>query len=211
VARASDQQHDGIVLDDGTWVDVGPDGRWRPSPGERARAAVILGVAMATLLLLALVLSVGGGGDEDVEVAATTSAPEEEPRTTEAEEDLDPSSIDGEPASAECAGDDRDARPLRDRRRSIVLVLNGTSRGGHAGAVSEQLRAAGYQLTSPGNAGTRRVTSVAYLAGYCAEAEQVAEDLELPDATIEPVPEELLAVVGRAQLAVSLGADSLGG
>lgn len=210
MARADDQPHDGIVLDDGTWVDVGADGRWRPSAGERARAAAILGVLVVALLLAALVASAGGDDDhdDDVEAAATTTTTEADTTTT-TEAPPDPSSIDGEAPSAQCVADDRDAQPLRDRVESIVLVLNATSRSGHAGVVTERLEAAGYSVTVPDNAGRREVTSVAYLAGYCAEAERVVADLGIPGATVEPVAQDLLSLVGRARIVVSLGADSL--
>jgi hypothetical protein len=210
VARADDQQRDGIVLDDGTWVDVGQDGRWRPTPGERARAAVILGVSIAALLLVALVLSFGDGTRDGLErAAATTSTSVAETAPATEEPGRDPSWVGDEPASAECVGDDRDGQSLRNRRTAVLLVRNGTSRGGWGGDVSELLRGMGYEVTTPENAGDREVTSVGYLAGYCAEAERVAEDLGLTEATVEPVPAELLGEVGRAKLVLSLGADSL--
>lgn len=199
------------MLDDGTWVDVGADGRWRPSAGERARAAVILGVAFVALLLVALVASAGSDDDHDDDVATdvTDSSTTTVDATTTTEAPPDPSSIDGEAPSAQCVADDRDAQPLRDRRASVVLVLNATSRSGHAGVVTDRLEAAGYAVVVPDNAGRREVTSVAYLAGYCAEAERVVADLGIPTATVEPVAQDLLTVVGRARIVVSLGADSL--
>jgi hypothetical protein len=210
VARADDQQRDGIVLDDGTWVDVGQDGRWRPTVGERARAAVILGVSMAVLLLVALVLSFGDSdGDRNVRATATTST--SAAGTTPADENpgRDPSWVGDEPASADCVGDDREGQALRNRRTTVVLVRNGTSQEGWAGGVSTLLGGLGYDVTAPEDAGGREVTSIGYLAGYCAEAERVAEDLGFADATVEPVPAELLGQVGRAKLVLSLGADSL--
>jgi len=210
VARRDEEQEDGIVLDDGTWVDVGPDGRWRPSAGERARAAVILGVGVAALVLLALVLSVGGEDDEDDGVAArATSSTTEVAETTTTEAPVDPASVDGEPPSPACAADDRDGSALRERDETVVLVLNATSRSGHAGVVTQRLEDGGYAVTVPDNGGRREVTSVAFLAGWCAEAERVAQDLGLPGATIEPVAQDLLVLVGRARVVVSLGADSL--
>jgi len=211
VAQGNDSERDGIVLDDGTWVDVGPDGRWRPTAGERARAAVILGVAFSALLLLALVLSVGGDEDDPVEAATGSSTTEAPDETTTTEAPEDPASVGGEPPSPQCVADDRDGADLRDRRASVVLVLNATSRSGHAGNVSARLEQLGYSVTVPDNGGRREVTSVAYLAGFCAEAERLAADLGLPDATVELVAQDLLAKVGRARLVVNLGADSLEG
>jgi len=210
VARRDEQQEGGLVLDDGTWVDAGPDGRWRPSAGERARAAAILGVAMTALLLLALVLSVGGDDDppeDEVAAGETTTTEGETTETTEAA--VDPASVDGKAPSPACAADDREGAALRERDETVVLVLNATSRSGHAGDVSTRLDDLGYTMVVPDNGGNREVTSVAFLAGWCAEAEQVAADLGLPGATIEPVAQDLLATVGRARVVVRLGADSL--
>lgn len=210
MARHDDQQREGIALDDGTWVDVGRDGKWRPSAAQRARAGAILGVFFALLLVLALVLSTDDGdGDrsDDVETAATTTTTEAVTTTTTAP--LDPSSVDGEPASPNCTGDDRAAQPLRERSDVAVLVLNGTSRSGHAADVTERLEALGYATTVPDNADRLDVTSVAYAPAHCAEAERAAWELGLPGATIEPVPADLPVALGRAVLVVTAGRDSL--
>lgn len=211
VADVDDQEHGGIRLDDGTWVDVGPDGRWRPTAGERARAAVILGLAFAALLLAALVISVGGDDEEEAEVASSSSTSERGETTTTADEPDDPASVGGRDPSARCAADDRDGAELRGRRATVAMVLNATSRSGLAAEVSARLEELGYAVTAPGNGGQREVTSVGHLAGWCAEAERLVEDLALPEATVEPVPEELLADVGRARVVVTLGDDALGG
>lgn len=209
-----DHERAGIVLDDGTWVDVGEDGRWRPTAGERARAAVILGIAVAVLAFTALVLSVGGDDPEDdveaaVTTSTTTSPTEAADETTTTEAPQDPASVGGDPPPPECIGDDRDGDDLRDRDEVVVLVLNATTRTGHAGDVSRRLEALGYQVAEPDNGGRREVTSAGFLAGWCAEADRVADDLGLPEATVEPVPEEVLPTVGRARIVVRLGSDSL--
>src|SRR3546814_13056014 len=69
VARQQDTQREGIVLEDGTWVDVGSDGRWQHSPGARTRADVLLGGVLGVLVILALVTSVGGTDDAEPERA----------------------------------------------------------------------------------------------------------------------------------------------
>ncbi len=209
VTRDDDQQHPGIRLDDGTWVDVGPDGRWRPSAGERARAAVVLTVVFAVLLVLALALT---GGDDDDELAVdreTTTTAAEVTTTTSTTAPPDPSSLGGEPAPERCRSDDRSALPLRERNEVVVLVLNGTSRSGHAGAVTDELKALGYSAIEPGNAGRLDVTSVGFTPGWCAEGERVAQDLQLPGAVVEPAPEDLPVPLGRANMVVTLGADSM--
>lgn len=209
VTRDGDDTGDAIRLDDGSWVDAGPDGLWRPTVGERTRAAVILTVFFVFLFSLALVASVDDG-DGDVEAAVRdTTTTTTEPTTTTTTEPPDPSSLDGEPASLRCRSDDRNALALRERRSSTVLVLNGTYRDGHAGATTEELEDLGYSSVVPDNADRHEETVVSYQPGFCAEAERLAEDLEIAGVVVEPVSPDLPVVVGRARLVVTLGLDSL--
>jgi hypothetical protein len=212
VARQQDPQREGIVLDDGTWVDVGRDGRWHPSPGERTRAAVILGVFVGLLAMVALLLSASGDRDDDEDPVATddTTTTTEEPLLTTTTAPPDPSSVGGQPASIHCVGDDRGGAELRERDTTAVLVLNATSRTGHAAEVVERLEALGYETTVPGNAGRLRTSVFGYVAGYCAEAERAAFELGLVEATFEPVDTDELSVpLGRARIVATVGADSL--
>ena len=200
------------MLDDGTWVDVGRDGRWRPTAGQRVRAAVILGVFVGLLAMLALVLSVGGD-DDDADLASvddTTTTTEAPVLTTTTTLPPDPSSVGGEPASIHCVGDDRGGAPLRERDTTAVLVLNATSRTGQAATIVERLEGLGYATTVPGNGGRRSVSELAYVPGYCAEAQRAAFELGLTEATFEPVDADDLPVpLGRARIVATVGADSL--
>ena len=199
------------MLDDGTWVDVGRDGRWHPSPGERTRAAVILGVLIGLLAMVALLLSVGGDEDDDDPVATDdTTTTTEEPQVTTTTAPPDPSSVGGAPASIHCVGDDRGGAELRERDTTAVLVLNATSRSGQAAEVVERLEALGYETTVPGNAGRLRTSVFGYVPGYCAEAERAAFELGLVEASFEPVDADELSVpLGRARIVATVGADSL--
>lgn len=200
-----------IDLDDGSWVDVGSDGRWRPTIAERVRAAVILSVTIVALLLVGLTVSLSDGTRQEDEAVATSTADSTttEPSTTVPSE-LDPSSLGGEPAPIQCVSDDREGKPLADRRLVIALVLNGTSQDGHAGGVARRLQARGYVTTEPGDTDRRETTSAAYLAGHCAEAVRLLEDVGMSDfATVQPLPNDMLPRVGRARVVLSLGADSL--
>lgn len=212
VAPQQETQGDGIVLDDGTWVDVGRDGRWHPSAGERVRAAVILGVSLGVLLMVALLLSVGGDDDEPEDVATeetTSTAAEEGTTTTTAPVPTDPASVGGAPPPAECTGDDRGGAELRERSATAVLVLNATSRTGHAAAMVARLEGLGYGTTVPGNAGRLRTSVFGYVPGYCAEAVRLAFELGLGGATYEPVDAGRLPVpLGRARIVATVGADT---
>lgn len=211
VERPQEHEREGIVLDDGTWVDVGRDGRWHPSAGERVRAAVILGVFIGVLAMVALLLSVGDGSDDDVVAVDDTTTTAEEPViTTTTTLPPDPSSVGGEPASINCLGDDRGGAELRDRDTTAVLVLNATRRTGHAADVVEYLEHLGWATTVPGNGGRLRTSKFAYVPGYCAEAERAAVELGLGEATFEPVdPDALPVPLGRARIVVTVGSDSL--
>lgn len=211
MARQQGPQREGIALDDGTWVDVGRDGKWHPSAGERVRAAVLLGVFLGALALLAVMFSVGDDDpDDDVVATEDTTTTTEEPELTTTTTLPDPSSVGGEPASINCVGDDRGGSELRARDATAVLVLNATSRTGHAASMVERLEFLGYATTVPGNGGRQAVSTFAYVAGYCAEAERLAAELELTGATFEPVDADALPVpLGRARIVATVGADSL--
>ena len=215
VAREQETQRDGIALDDGTWVDLGRDGRWHPSAAERTRAAVVLGVSIGVLAVLALLLSVGGD-DEDVDTAAetTTSTTEAEVEvtssTTATTGPVDPASVGGEPPSEQCATDDRGGVPLRAKDAIAVLVLNATSRTGHGATVVGRIEALGYPATIPDNGGRLRTSVFGYVPGYCAEAVRLAFELGLGAATFEPVDAVRLPVpLGRARIVATAGADSV--
>ncbi len=204
-----------ISIDDGTWVDVGRRGRWQPTIGERVRSVALLTVLFVFLGGAALVASVDdgddgddGGGEESVSAdtsTTTTTAP-----TTTTTAPPDPASVGGAPPPPPCEGDDRQAAPLRERGEVVVLVLNGTGRGGYAGSTTDALEDAGYQSASPDNATRTDTSIIGYKPGFCAEGVRLAgEDLGIPTASVEPMPRNLPVTVGRAEIVVILGADSL--
>lgn len=204
----ADDRDEGVPWDGSTWVDVGDDDQWRPSFEERARALVLLLVVLGVLFVAAAVASIDDGdGDEDVTAAVSSTTTTEATTTTTAA--AAPESLDGEPPPPGCESDDRDANALRDRATSSVLVLNGTPRGGHAGEVTDALEELGYDAMEPDNADIRDETVVGYLPGFCAEADRIVTDLGIATATFEPMAEDTDVFLGRAQLLVTLGRDSL--
>lgn len=198
-------EHGRIDLRDGTWEDLGPDGRWQPSTDTRVRALVILSVVAVAMLLTGLVLSVGDD-DEPEEVAASTTTTAVVTTTTAA---ADPSSVGGRPASPRCRTDDRGAAPLRDRQLSTLLVLNAAEKTGHAGVATDRLASLGYSVLVPDNADGQAETVIFYRDGFCAEGERLADDLGYPVAQIGRLEEADLSVIpGRARMVVVLGIDS---
>lgn len=194
--------------DGGEWVDVGRDGRWSPSAGERIRAIVVLAVVLGVLGALAAALSVDDGDGDDA--AATTTTTEATtttaPTTTEP---IDPTSIDGDAPPEPCIYDNRDAQPLRDPADVYVVVRNGTPRGGHAGATSDDLEDAGYRLAEPANASLLQTTRIDYDPGYCAEAFAMTDALGIPGAELYAVEPGSDDAAEPVHLIVTLGRDSL--
>lgn len=203
-----------VPYDSGEWVDIGADGHWRPSIGERLRALTVIALAIGSLLVLSAIASVGGDGDDDEDVAAQSSSTTEPelvtttstPPTTR----LDPASVGGDDPPPVCTPDvGREAAPLRTRSETVLLVLNGTSRNGHAGSVTDDLSDRGYTTIVPSNAGRLSVTTIEYTPGFCAEGVRVALDLELPGAEIRPLAADTDVFLGRAEILITLGSDSL--
>ena len=197
--------------DGGEWVDVGNDGRWRPSPGERARSGLILLVVIGILLVLAAVASVGDGGDDRgvASGGSTSSSSVVTTSTTVPTTILDPASLAGEPPPPGCDDDDRGAEALRERPSTSVLVLNGTARNGQAGTTTDALKQLGYSTIVPGNAGSLATTKVEYVEGFCAEAVRLVTDLDIPGAEVGPLAPDSEVFLGRAELLVTLGRDSI--
>lgn len=196
-------------LDTGEWVDVGVDGRWRPSAADRFRSMVVLGLVFGALTILAVVLSVGDDGDDE-DVAATTSSTAETTVPDTASTALpDPTSVGGEPAPEPCGFDLRDGAPLREPTDTVLLVRNGTPQGGHAGMVSDRLDGLGYTTVEPGNAPIQEGTVIEYRSGWCAEAVRLLDDLAVEGAAVQLLDPGNDSVLGLAHVLVTLGRDSL--
>ncbi len=198
--------------DTGEWVDVGRDGLWHPSGGERLRALLVLVGAVGLLLAIAALASVGDDDDDDL-VTGPTSTTEPEVVTTTSivpTTTLDPASLAGEPPPAVCEPDiGREGAALRDQPDVVVLVLNGTSRSGHAGAFTDDIDGLGYDTIVPANASRLEVTTIEYLPGFCAEAVRLLFELGVDGAEVQPLAPDSDVFLGRATLLVTLGADSL--
>lgn len=199
----------GIPWDGGVWVDADADGRWVPTRAERLRSAIILLVVVSVLSLVAAVASVGGGDDEPTAAVGTSTTTSTTIATTTSTTSIDASSVGGDAPPAPCADDDREARELRRRNDSTVMVLNGSPRNGHAGTSTDDLDDLGYSTMTPGNAKVRPFSSIEYVEGFCAEAVRLATDIGMPETEVRPVPDDPPVVLGRAELLLTLGEDSL--
>jgi len=69
-----------------------------------------------------------------------------------------------------------------------VLVANATRSEGAAGRVTEKLRLAGYNVVPPTDAPKEDATIVYFATGYEAEAQIVAQALELAPTAVQPLP-----------------------
>ncbi len=208
--RRRDRTPEGEAWDDGTWVDVGTDDHWRPTFEERSRSAVIFAVVVGVLLLAAAFASIDDGDGDDGDVVTTPSTTTETTQaTTSTTQAPIASSVDGATPPEGCEDDDRGALPLRERSVTTVRVLNGTPKGGHAGATTDDVEALGYTTMEPDNASIRPSTSIDFLPGYCAEAARLAFELGIGGATYQPLREDSDVFLGRAVLVLTVGRDSL--
>lgn len=92
-----------------------------------------------------------------------------------------------------------------------VLVANGTSVNGAAGAASDALAARGYTMLSPTNADTQEQTFIYYEEGFQADAALIAQILSAPPTSVVPLPATDPAGVDRrgANVLVVLGNDGV--
>lgn len=132
------------------------------------RAAMLLGAAVLVGLLL-----LNSTDAEPVAVTATTAA--------------DSFTDDTLPGEDEVPDDTTpDVRPPGEVK---VLVANATRTEGAAGRVTEKLRLAGYNVVPPTDAPKEDASVVHFAAGYEAEAQVIAQALELPPTSVQPMPE----------------------
>jgi len=94
-----------------------------------------------------------------------------------------------------------------------VLVLNGSGKAGVAKAGKDQLAAANYTVLEPGNATGGTVTSsiVYFVAGYDADAAEIAAKLGLAASAAQPLPTPLPPSIADAQgsnVVVIVGTDA---
>ncbi len=139
----------------------------------------------------------------------TTTPPPPPPPSTEPAP-VDPEPVDPEPVDPEPTEDGNgagDEPVVRERDAVVVVIANGSGRGGVAGRVAENLAELGYATPATANTGRTATTVVFYAAGFENEAIRLALDLGLDidrvvDLALAPVLEpavaaELLVVLGR--------------
>jgi hypothetical protein len=89
-----------------------------------------------------------------------------------------------------------------------VAVLNGTNTTGLAHRLSANLQQSGYSQATPLDGtppGTRQTTVVQYASGHRAEAEQVAQALDV--STVQPMESAVTPLVGSSTVVVIAGMD----
>ena len=142
----------------------------------------IVGAALFIGLVVGYLVSAGSAGTTTVTETTTVTAPAAAPP----------------PAAASGPGS---------RAGIALVVLNGSDEAGLAGRTAEQARSLGYEDVTEGNAPTPESGDrVLFQRGAAAQAQQVADDLGLPDPERMPAADPLADVAGpAAQVIVSLG------
>jgi hypothetical protein len=93
-----------------------------------------------------------------------------------------------------------------DKASFTVLVANASGTSGAAKRKGDAMKADGYQLAEPITNQTKAdTTTIFYLSGYEAAAQNVAAYLNISD--IQPMPTPAPVDLGQAQVLVNLGRD----
>lgn len=112
-------------------------------------------------------------------------------------------------------GGDTTPPVLHDPSEVRVLVVNGTATSGAAGTVNNELIALGYNGLSPTNTdpiGAAEVTKVYYTDGFELDARQLAQTLNAPATSVEPLPEDVpVDDLQEADVVIILGPDLVSG
>ena len=166
-------------------------GRRAPSgPGGARRFGLpVVAAALVGGLFVGYIVSSGGGGTATVTETKTVTAP----------------------ASATAPG--ATAASGAATRGSIRLaVLNGSEQSGLARSTADTAEGLGYQNVTAADAPAPvATTEVVYREGYAAQAQQVADDLQLAAPQPATVGSGVLAVAPDAQVVVVLGASAATG
>lgn len=166
-------------------------GRRPPSGGLGARRFGLPVVAAALVggLFVGYLVSSGGSGTATVTETKTVSAP----------------SSASAPGAATASG-------AASRGSINLAVLNGSSQSGLARGTADTAEGLGYQNVFAADAPSPvTVSEVVYREGYAAQAQQVAEDLQLSAPSPATVGSGVLAVAPDAQVVVVLGSSSATG
>jgi hypothetical protein len=139
--------------------------------------AVLLGVWILTKIDSSTAVDTGGGTSSTTTVATTVPTTAAAPATTAV-----------------------------DKASFTVIVANASGTSGAAGRKSDAMKADGYQVAEPVTNQTKAdTTTIFYLSGYEAAAQNVAAYLNISD--IQPMPTPPPVDLGQAQVLVNLGRD----
>jgi hypothetical protein len=155
----------------------------RPAANTAARGAVVvivavlLGVWILTKIDSSTAVDAGGGTSSTTTVATTVPTTAAAPTTTAV-----------------------------DKASFTVIVANASGTSGAAGRKSDAMKADGYQVAEPVTNQTKAdTTTIFFLSGYEAAAQNVAAYLNSSD--IQPMPTPPPVDLGQAQVLVNLGRD----
>jgi LytR cell envelope-related transcriptional attenuator len=155
----------------------------RPAANTAARGAIVviiavlLGVWILSKVDSSTAVDAGGGTSSPTTVATTVATTAAAPTTTAV-----------------------------DKASFTVIVANASGTSGAAGRKSDAMKADGYQVAEPVTNQTKSdTTTIFYLSGYEAAAQNVAAYLNISD--IKPMPTPPPVDLGQAQVLVNLGRD----
>jgi hypothetical protein len=155
----------------------------RPAVNTAARGAIVVVIAVLLGIWILAKIDDGAAVDAGDGSSATTTVP-----TTI------PTSATTPPTTAV------------DKASFTVIVANASGTSGAAGRKSDAMKADGYQLAEPVTNQTKSdTTTIFYLSGYEAAAQNVAASLNISD--IQPMPTPAPVDLGQAQVLVNLGRD----
>ncbi len=155
----------------------------RPAVNTAARGAIVVVIAVLLGIWILTKIDDGAAVDAGDGSSATTTVP-----TTI------PTSATAPPTT------------VVDKASFTVIVANASGTSGAAGRKSDAMKADGYQLAEPATNQTKSdTTTIFYLSGYEAAAQNVAAYLNISD--IQPMPTPAPVDLGQAQVLVNLGRD----
>lgn len=162
-------------------------GQHASDDGSFARSAGGAGARGMALLAVALLLGIVLLNATDADPPGTTLSSRGDSDTGGGTDD-DDADGEGTGASPTVTSAPPTTAPARAPKDVKTLVANASSTKGAAGTATERLKGLGYNALAPANAKSVAESSVYFTAGFDRDAAAIAAALQLPPATVKPLP-----------------------
>lgn len=177
-------------------------GRYAATDGSFTKSAGGAGARGLALLAVALLIGIVLLNATDADPPGATVSARGDSDTADGADDGDDT---GAAATTTVPAPPTTAVPARAPKDVKVIVANASPTNGAAGAASNALKPAGYNVLAPTNAPRAPQSSVFFTPGYDRDAAAIAALLKFPPTSVKPMPAPPPFATNTANVAVVIG------